>query len=63
MTWSRRPVSQYDLPPGKFEAKCNTIDHDLDMSAALFDQHTLFSSILPLKFFDHTIRQLEKRSE
>lgn len=28
------------------------IDENLDLSASLFDQHTLFSQILTMKFFD-----------
>jgi len=45
-------VSKFDLPPGKFEPPKTMIDENLDLSASLFDQHTLFSQILTMKFFD-----------
>ena len=45
-------MSSFDLPPGKFEPPKAIIDENLDLSASLFDQHTLFSQILTMKFFD-----------
>ena len=52
MLWNRTIVSSFDLPPGKFEPPTTIIDENLDLSASLFDQHTLFSQILTMKFFD-----------
>ena len=45
-------MSSFDRPPGKFEPPKSLIDENLDLSASLFDQHTLFSQILTTKFFD-----------
>ena len=38
------------------------IDENLDLSASLFDQHTLFSQILTMKFFDK-IKDIKQRQE
>ena len=50
MSHTRQIVSNFDSPPGKFEPEKSIIEDNLDLSASLFDQHTLFSQILPSKF-------------
>ena len=50
--WRRNQVSALDLAPGKLVPKQSVLDSNLDLSAALFDQHNVFSNILPLRFFE-----------
>ena len=50
--WRRNQVSALDFAPGKLVPKQSVLDSNLDLSAALFDQHNVFSNILPLRFFE-----------
>ena len=60
MAHTRQIVSSFDSPPGKFGPARSIIEDNLDLSASLFDQHTLFSQILTMKFFDK-INQLKSK--
>ncbi|CAG5106654.1 Oidioi.mRNA.OKI2018_I69.chr1.g2939.t1.cds [Oikopleura dioica] len=59
--WKRTQVSHLDEAPGKFIPNHSILDSNLDLSAALFDQHNVFSNILPLRFFEKQKFQPKKK--
>ena len=63
MMHTRQIVSSFDSPPGKFEPSTSIIEDNLDLSASLFDQHTLFSQILTMKFFDKINKMKERPAQ